>query len=84
VVSELSSIVAAIAHPAAFVIVCCYLPRAILMLRAGWIALEPPPSGKMGPGRVQADKERRDRALAVLRTVCKGGGWFSWWNRPDK
>jgi hypothetical protein len=77
---SLLPILASAIHPAEFVMICLGLPRAILILRAGWIVLAPPPSGKLTPGRAQADSERRDRALAVLRTVCR----FVWWRWPDR
>jgi hypothetical protein len=48
-----------------------YLPRAILMLRAGSVALKAPP-----------DHKRHKQAMAVLKAVCKGGGRFAWWRRP--
>ena len=82
--SELRWIMAIVACPATLFVLCYYLPRARIMLRAARIVLDPPPSGKLTNAQVLADRERRKRAQAVLRIVCKGGGRFAWWNRPHE
>jgi hypothetical protein len=68
--SELRWIVVILAYPATLFVLLYYAPRAVIMVRAGWVILGKSP-----------DKKRHRRALAVLRIVCKGGGRFAWWRR---